>query len=120
MGVQVCFRGCISTCSRQQGPLFVSLQLTRVLCKHLLLITVEVTERLHARLWTDDMNLKLVETSYPWFLNVFTSLDHIMRADSARYMYMHHYGGADPFAALSQRLISHVLSHTFTLPGKLP
>ncbi len=46
--------------------------------------------------------MKLVEELYPWFLKVFTTLSHIMKADAARYMYMHHYGGADPLPVLHQ------------------
>jgi len=46
------------------------------------------------RFWTDEDNLNLVKQYYPWFLPVYNSFPkNIMRADSARYLYMHKYGG---------------------------
>ncbi|KAJ3081106.1 hypothetical protein HK102_002580, partial [Quaeritorhiza haematococci] len=55
-------------------------------------------KRLHPtweyRLWTDDDNRALVESHYPWFLETYNSFPkNILRADTARYMYMHRYGG---------------------------
>ena len=64
-----------------------------------------LTECPHHRLWTDEQNLKFVEELYPWFLKVFLLLSHIMKADAARYMYMHHYGGAVPLPVLSPSLV---------------
>jgi inositol phosphorylceramide mannosyltransferase catalytic subunit len=46
------------------------------------------------RLWTDDHNLELVTTHFPWFKDTYVALPaNIMRADSARYMYMYTFGG---------------------------
>lgn len=45
-------------------------------------------------LWTDADNRRLVEKNFPWFLKRYDSLPkNIMRADAARYMYMHLFGG---------------------------
>jgi hypothetical protein len=45
-------------------------------------------------LWTDDDNRELVKKHYPHFLSTYDSFPMgVMRADSARYMYMHLYGG---------------------------
>jgi mannosyltransferase OCH1-like enzyme len=45
-------------------------------------------------LWTDEDNRELVKQHYPWFLGTYDALPMgIMRADSVRYMYMHHFGG---------------------------
>ncbi|KAI9208644.1 nucleotide-diphospho-sugar transferase [Polychytrium aggregatum] len=45
-------------------------------------------------LWTDDMNRKLIETSFPWFLDTYDALPkNINRADASRYFYMYKYGG---------------------------
>ncbi|KAI9192968.1 nucleotide-diphospho-sugar transferase [Polychytrium aggregatum] len=45
-------------------------------------------------LWTDEENRNLVSHHYPWFLSTYDSLPKpIMRADAARYIYMHKYGG---------------------------
>ena len=45
-------------------------------------------------LWTDEDNLKLVEKYAPWFLNTYEDLtSEIYRADTARNMYMHVFGG---------------------------
>ena len=111
MGVQVSLKGHFGVLTRRLGPSFVPLQLARVLRKYSWLNTMKLTGRLHDRLWTDEMNLKLVENLYPWFLKVFTSLDHIMKADAARYMYMHHYGGAHPLTP-PFRCFSHVSFNT--------
>eukprot|EP00842_Homolaphlyctis_polyrhiza_P006674 jgi/Hompol1/7007/HPOL_003817-RA len=46
------------------------------------------------RLWTDDENMELCETHFPWMLEKFKSFSsNILRADTARYMYMYKYGG---------------------------
>ncbi|KAI9208645.1 nucleotide-diphospho-sugar transferase [Polychytrium aggregatum] len=45
-------------------------------------------------LWTDDMNRRLIETSFPWFLDLYDALPkNINRADASRYFYMYKYGG---------------------------
>lgn len=41
-------------------------------------------------LWTDEDNRRLVEHHYPWFLKTYDSLPKpVMKADAARYLYMH-------------------------------
>lgn len=46
------------------------------------------------RLWTDEDNRKLVLDHYPWFLDTYDALPQpVMKADSVRYLYMHHLGG---------------------------
>jgi len=50
--------------------------------------------RWHYHLWTDEDNRELVKKHYPWFLSTYDAFPMgVMRADSVRYMYMHHYGG---------------------------
>ncbi|KAI8475293.1 MAG: nucleotide-diphospho-sugar transferase [Monoraphidium minutum] len=45
-------------------------------------------------LWTDADNRRLAARRYPWFLGTFDALGRgVMRADAARYMYMHAFGG---------------------------
>ncbi|KAK9817793.1 hypothetical protein WJX72_002243 [[Myrmecia] bisecta] len=45
-------------------------------------------------LWTDQDNRQLVKQFYPWFLEVYDGFPKgIMRADAARYLYMHKFGG---------------------------
>lgn len=45
-------------------------------------------------LWTDEMNLGLVEEHFKWFLPIYNEFPlEILRADSARYMYMYKFGG---------------------------
>ncbi|KAI9190827.1 nucleotide-diphospho-sugar transferase, partial [Polychytrium aggregatum] len=45
-------------------------------------------------LWTDEMNRRLVELNFPWFLDTYDSFpNNIERADSVRYLYMYKYGG---------------------------
>ncbi|KAL0489084.1 inositol phosphoceramide mannosyltransferase [Acrasis kona] len=45
-------------------------------------------------LWTDEDNRELVKQHYPWFLRTYDSYAKgVMRADSARCLYMHRYGG---------------------------
>ncbi len=47
-----------------------------------------------SRLWTDEDNRKLVLDHYPWFLDTYDALPKpVMKADSVRYLYMHHLGG---------------------------
>ena len=49
------------------------------------------------RLWTDEDNYNLIKDHYAWFLDTYESLSKpVMKADSARYLYMYHIGGADP------------------------
>lgn len=44
--------------------------------------------------WTDEDNRTLIETHYPWFLDIYDSYKYnIQRADAVRYFYMHKYGG---------------------------
>ena len=48
-----------------------------------------------ARLWTDVDNYNLIKDHYAWFLDTYESLPKpVMKADSARYLYMYHIGGA--------------------------
>ena len=48
-------------------------------------------------LWTDEDNLKLVERFAPWFLKAYKDLrTEIYRADVARNVYMHVFGGCVP------------------------
>ena len=47
------------------------------------------------RLWTDTENRELVWEHYPWLLDLYDGLpENIMRADMARILYMHQFGGA--------------------------
>lgn len=44
--------------------------------------------------WEDADNLALVQSHFPWFLEVYEAFPHfIMRVDAVRYMYMFLYGG---------------------------
>ena len=46
------------------------------------------------RLWTDEDNRALVQHHYPWFLATYDAMSrNVSRADAARYLYMHRYGG---------------------------
>lgn len=46
------------------------------------------------RLWTDEDNYNLIKDHYAWFLDTYESLSKpVMKADSARYLYMYHIGG---------------------------
>jgi len=46
------------------------------------------------KLWTDEANRNLVKEHYPWLLETYDGFpENIMRADTARILYMHHYGG---------------------------
>lgn len=46
------------------------------------------------RLWTDAENRELVQEHYPWLLETYDRLpENIMRADMARILYMHQFGG---------------------------
>lgn len=46
------------------------------------------------KLWTDDENRDLVEKDYPWLLETYDAFpENIMRADTARVLYMHKHGG---------------------------
>ena len=42
---------------------------------------------------TDEDNLNLVKTDYPWMEDAFKTMTHIQRADVARLLYMHRWGG---------------------------
>ena len=45
-------------------------------------------------LWTDEDNMKLVQKYAPWFANTYEALhSEIYRADTARNIYMHVFGG---------------------------
>lgn len=45
-------------------------------------------------LWSDEENRELAKRHFPWFLETYDSFDvPVMRADTARYMYMYVYGG---------------------------
>jgi len=44
--------------------------------------------------WTDDDNLKLIKTDFPWFLEKYNSYPYpIQRADAIRYFILYKYGG---------------------------
>ena len=46
------------------------------------------------RLWTDEDNYNLIKDHYAWFLDTYEALPKpVMKADSARYLYMYHIGG---------------------------
>lgn len=46
------------------------------------------------KLWTDSDNRALVKKHFPWFLDTYQRLPHVIcRADVARYMYLFLYGG---------------------------
>ena len=46
------------------------------------------------KLWTDEDNLNLVKDHYPEFLELYTSYEKgVDKADIARFLYMHKYGG---------------------------
>ena len=46
------------------------------------------------KLWTDEDNLEMVKSDFEWFLPAYERLpSNIQRADAARLMYMHKYGG---------------------------
>lgn len=48
------------------------------------------------RLWTDEANRELVREHYPWLLETYDSFpENIMRADTARVLYLHKYGGKE-------------------------
>lgn len=77
------------------------------------------------KLWTDEANRKLVKEHYPWLLETYDSFpENIMRADTARVLYMHHYGGKFMISTASPLRI-HITncctSPSFTqLRGRLP
>ena len=59
-----------------------------------------------SRLWTDEDNRKLVLDHYPWFLDTYDALPKpVMKADSVRYLYMHHLGGESHATACSPMCI---------------
>lgn len=46
------------------------------------------------KMWTDEDNLKLIETDYPWFLDTYKKYSkNIMRFDIIRYFILDKYGG---------------------------
>jgi mannosyltransferase OCH1-like enzyme len=46
------------------------------------------------KLWTDEDNRRLVTDYFPWLLSVYDNFPkNIMRADTARYLYLHLHGG---------------------------
>lgn len=46
------------------------------------------------KMWTDEDNLKLIETDYPWFLETYKKYPKkINRIDIIRYFILHKYGG---------------------------
>lgn len=46
------------------------------------------------KLWTDDMNRKLIEDDYPWFLEIYDNYpQNIMRVDAWRIFVLHRYAG---------------------------
>jgi hypothetical protein len=67
------------------------------------------------KLWTDEANRDLVKEHYPWLLEVYDGFpENIMRADTARVLYMHHYGGA-PFLSWALHLLPGVRLLLFSL-----
>ena len=53
------------------------------------------------RLWTDEDNYNLIKDHYAWFLDTYQSLPKpVMKADSARYLYMYHIGGLPPLCQM--------------------
>lgn len=54
-------------------------------------------------LWTDDDNLKLVQSYFPWLEDTFLELPGpIYRADLVRNLYMYMFGGLVPGLALQR------------------
>lgn len=46
------------------------------------------------KLWSDEDNMKLVNSSFPWFYDTYMKLAKpIMKSDAVRYCYMYKYGG---------------------------
>jgi len=44
--------------------------------------------------WTDEMNRKLIEEDFPWFLSYYDNFEYnIQRADAIRYFILYKYGG---------------------------
>jgi hypothetical protein len=67
-------------------------------------------QRRYCRLWTDDDNRALVQHHYPWFLATYDAMAlNVSRADAARYLYMHKYGGGVllPSNEAQQTLLAH-------------
>jgi hypothetical protein len=81
--------------------------------------THQVPDRvLICRLWTDEDNRKLVLDHYPWFLDTYDALPKpIMKADSVRYLYMHHLGGAARSTTVPYSPIDHT---SFASAHRLP
>merc|ERR1712051_954255 len=45
-------------------------------------------------LWTDENGRELIESDYPWFLEIYDGYQFgIQRADAVRYFILHKYGG---------------------------
>ena len=56
------------------------------------------------RLWTDEDNFNLIKDHYAWFLDTYESLPKpVMKADSARYLYMYHIGGLPLLCLMPKR-----------------
>ena len=56
------------------------------------------------RLWTDEDNYNLIKDHYAWFLDTYESLPKpVMKADSARYLYMYHIGGLPLLCLMPKR-----------------
>ena len=64
------------------------------------------------RLWTDVANRALVAEHYPWLLETYDAFpENIMRADTARILYMHRFGGAHthcPIACTARKLAAEI------------
>ena len=59
------------------------------------------------RLWTDEDNYNLIKDHYAWFLDTYESLPKpVMKADSARYLYMYHIGGTSQDPCLASQLVT--------------
>lgn len=57
------------------------------------------------RLWTDEDNYNLIKDHYAWFLDTYEALPKpVMKADSARYLYMYHLGGIFALSSHANRL----------------
>lgn len=61
------------------------------------------------KMWTDEDNLKLIETDYPWFLETYKSYEkNIMRVDMIRYFILDKYGGI--YADMDYKCIKNFLN----------
>lgn len=52
---------------------------------------------------SDAENANLIASNYPWLVPIYTRLSGVQKADMARYVYMHHFGGV--YADLDVKLL---------------